>query len=293
MVHTWLIALGLLVGAAPEPESYTIKLKQSAKGDVVKVEILDDSDTHGVATDPDGTKIQDNHGRSGEKMSYVETVLEKEGKATRLSRQYDKARTISQGDERTHSFEGKAIFIQKKSDKYQFQFESGDELTADDQRPLNEEFNIGQSAILEEEIEAAMSPPKPVKVGETWKIDADELLPGWNKIGVGTEGATATGKLLKVYEKAGHRYARFDILVEMPIKKFPLEGTKVAPTSKMKTVINVDACVDGTFIDSVMKTDMSMIVECKFPALDGGKSNIVLEYKTISTRKKTEQAKKR
>src|SRR5262249_15115622 len=114
--------------------------------------------------------------------AYRETVLEKaEGKkATKLRREYEKARVKEKGKERTLPYEGKTVLIEKKGDKYEFEIEGGKPLTGKDAEELEKEFN--EHTIDAAKLDKLMLPPKPVAVGESWKIDAaavvKELLGG-------------------------------------------------------------------------------------------------------------------
>lgn len=297
MISNSLLALALLFGLAPADETHTIKSKKSAKGDMTLIEDQEEGENKLVLT-VGGKEVPtpQGMGKEGKNEVYVETILEKPEKADRatsLKRKYEKARATKEGKETTYVYEGKTVLIDKKGDKFQFQLEGGKELTGKDAEALDKEFNK-KDGLSEDEMEKLILPTKPVKVGDTWKIDAEKLFKGANsEIGVTGEGAKGTGKLIEVYEKNGHKFGKMDIDLEAPITKFGDEKVKfkVAEGSKLKMVFHVDVCIDGTSGDGTMKGDMAMDVEGTFDA-NGMEAKMVLHAKNKTTKKGTDQTKK-
>jgi hypothetical protein len=298
MIGSSLIALSLVLGLAPAEDTHTIKVKKSAKGDVVKVEDQEDGDSNMVLT-VGGKEVpnQKGPGKIGKNEVYVETILEKPEKAekaTSLKRKYEKARFTKEGKEGTRVYEGKIVLIEKKGDKYQFQIEDGKELTGKDAEALDKEFNK-KEGVSDDELEKLILPGKPIKVGDTWKIDADKLFKTMvREAGLGGEGSKASGKLLEVHEKGGRKFGKMDIELESPITKFgddPKVKFAIADGAKLKMVFHLDACIDGTSTDATMKVEMSLDMEATFDA-GGMEAKMVMHAKNLATKKGTEQAKK-
>jgi len=298
MLSSSLIALSLALGLAPADETHTIKVKKPAKGDVFKVEEQEESENKTVVTIA-GKEVpnQPGMGKEGKSEIYVETILEKPEKAARptsLKRKYEKARFTKDGKEGTRGYEGKTVLVEKKGDKFQFHFEDGKELSGADAEVLDKEFNK-KDGPSNEELENLMLPDKPVKVGETWKIDAAKFFKDFPKeSGLGGKGSKASGKLLEVYEKGGRKFGKMDIEFESPITKLgddPKVKFNIAEGAKLKMIFHVDACIDGASSDATMKMETSMDVEATFDAA-GMEGKMVMHVKGLMTAKGTEQLKK-
>jgi hypothetical protein len=291
MTSTSLLFFSLALGLAPAEDTHAIKVKKPAKGDVIKVENVEEGDNASVVTVA-GKEVSNDKGKDGKNDVYVETVLEKPDKSdkpTSLKRKYEKARITKKGKEETRIYEGTTVLIEKRGDKFQFQIEDGKEITGKEAEALDAEFNTKKKGPSEDEIfEKFILPGKPVKVGESWKIDTSEIFKEFNK---DAKGAKATGKLVGVYEKGGHKFGKIDIDMETPISEFGDGKMKVAKDSKFKMLIHIDACIDGSSNDGTMKGEMSLDMEASFDA-GGMEAKMVMHAKNHSTKKGTEQSKK-
>jgi len=298
MFGSSVMLLGLVFAAAPADEAYTIKIKKSAKGDVIRIE--DQEEGENKMTILVGGKEAPNQppqGKEAKNEVYLETIVEKPDpneRATSLKRKYEKARFTKDGKEQTRGYEGKTVLIEKKGDKFGFQLEGGKELTSADAEALDREFNKN-NGLSESEMEKMLMPSKPVKVGETWKIDADKLLKALAKEGgFAGDNPKASGKLVEVYEKAGHRFGKMDIEMSSPITFFSGgDGVKfkVADGSKLGLVFHVDVCIDGTCGDGSIKANMALDMEATFDA-GGMEGKLVMHTKNAGNKKDTEQPKK-
>src|SRR5207253_2932476 len=116
MIRTrWLVILGLVAFASAlvrADDTYTIKLKTSAKGDVgmMNKEEVEDSN---VVVSKGGQVLQEQKTSKKETVKYKEEVIEKEqGKrATKLRRTYDEAVVIEDGKEKELPYSGKTLLI--------------------------------------------------------------------------------------------------------------------------------------------------------------------------------------
>ncbi|HWG47126.1 MAG TPA: hypothetical protein VN688_30460 [Gemmataceae bacterium] len=299
-----LVVAGLLAAAAPirVEDAYTIKTKRDGKGDVVTKDEQKTETSHFKVEGPDGKLLKNEKKEQTTMMTYKETIVEKEKgkKATKLRRAYTKAfvKTI-EGDKTTETtlpYQGKTILIEKKDGKYHFSIEGGEELTGEDAELLDKSFNKEGDDSDDEEIEKALFPKKPVRVGESWKLDAVSL---WKSFEKGTRSpfpldkakASGTGKLRKAYKKNGAQFGVLDFSVTMPIKgQFPLgknDTAAIQDGSKMKVHIEVDTCIDGTLSDGAgdITTDIAFTAVFKGPGGKDYKMMVSGTHKEKSTEK--------
>jgi len=302
MFSSSLVLLSLVLGLAPAEDTHTIKLKKLAKGDVAKVEDVEESNTAVVVTDGAGMKIVDQNEKTTKTNNYQETVLEKkegDDNATSVKRVYEKARNLPKdGKEETRVYEGKTVLIDKKGDKYQFMIEGGKEITGKKAEDLDESFN--KKGPSDEEVEKHLLPGKAVKVGESWKIDADKMLKEIMKdekdtvMAFDSAKTEGSGKLLEVYEKNGHKFGKMTFTILATLKEFSAGGMKfkVRDGSKMAMDIQFDVCIDGAEGSSVLKLVMKMTLNADLPAPDGKELNMNVDGKSAMTRKTTDVTKK-
>jgi hypothetical protein len=302
MISSSLVLLSLVLGLAPVADTHTIKIKKSAKGDVTKVEDVDESTTAVVATDGAGTKLVDQKEKTSKTNIYQETILEKkegDDKSSSVKRAYEKARNLPKdGKEETRVYEGKTVLIDKKGDKYQFMIEGGKEITGKEAEDLDKSFN--KKGPTDEEMERYLLPGKAVKAGESWKIDADKMLKELMKdeketvIAFDSAKTEASGKLLEVYEKNGHKFGKMTFTISATLKEFSAGGMKfkVRDGSKMAMDIQFDVCIDGGEGSGVLKMEMKMTLNADLPTPDGKEVNMMVDGKSTMTRKITDVTKK-
>jgi hypothetical protein len=137
--------LGLIwaPGAGRAQETYTIRLKEEARGHRHKVEKRFTGESAMKVVDSQGNPLQATEENEKERFVYEETILERpEGlKPTHLRRRYEVAQTNIGTDNQTFPYLGKTIDIQKKGDRYHFRVEGGEQLSGADAQFLDQEFN--------------------------------------------------------------------------------------------------------------------------------------------------------
>jgi hypothetical protein len=274
------VLLFLASGArADEPKTYTIKFKEGGKGDAVLIKNTDTIKSRLKLVDSDGKTVQDEQHTLKTTDIFEETILEKPAKetyATHLKRKYTKARSTQNGEERKLPFEGKTVLIEKKDGKYQFRID-GKELTGEEAKELDEEFNKERPEKRANEI---FAPKNPVKLNETWKVDPELLLKSLLKEGgmeIDKAKAVATGKLTKVYQKDGRQFGVMSFRIKLPIKSFAPEGKKVEKVAgQMTMVMTVDGCIDGSAEAWNLKGSMEAAVKGTISE-NGVQLNMILE----------------
>lgn len=259
-----LLASPALSGAA---ETYTIKLKQPGKGDVVRYDIKMSQQYNRVIRDADKKDSEKPLGKESGKVSQVsafkEEIVEREpGKRpTRLRRTYTKAE-IKQGDTtKAYPWQGKTLLIDKKAKGYEFKLEGDRLLIGQEALPLAMEFPEEEQVKLDR----LFLPRNAVAVGEEWKLDLDALVKEMTRSGsleIDRDKATGTGKLVKVYQKGGRRYAVWTVRYELPLKSLGKgEGKMTAEAgSKQKAEFTYDGCIDGTSTSVTTKIRYQMKV---------------------------------
>lgn len=301
-----LVFVGLIAAAAPlRSDVFTIKIKKSAQGDVTRQEREETDHSSFKFEGPDGKVLQDRKEDRTVTQVFKETILAKQKgkKPTKLRRDYTKA-IVKTGDKETAlPYEGKAVIIEKKDDKYHFIIDGGDELTGKDAELLNRSFNKGSDDSEEDDMEKAFLPEKPVKEGDTWKIDPTAIAKALEKSGapqsfpLDKEKTKGEGKLVRAYKESGRQYGDIEIDVNMPLKgEFPLGKGQSAPIesgSKMTMKVQLKkVCIDGTSSDGNTDVNFDMNMGATFKGPDGKEYKITINSKHKEKSKEQEVAKK-
>src|SRR5262249_47344843 len=141
MIHHVCLIVGLFLAPAPAgaEDTYTIKIKETAKGDV---ENISDENTEDVAItikDAGGKVLNEVKQKEPGPQKNREETLDREPKhnAPNPRRTYEKARVTADGKTVDLPYQGKTVLIEKKDGKYIYTIEGGKEITGDDAKYLN------------------------------------------------------------------------------------------------------------------------------------------------------------
>ena len=287
-------------------ETYTIKLKTPAKGEVVRV-----TKTSTTTTERKGYSVGE--GDYVEEKSvvertfvYTETVFERDAnnRPTRLRRQYEEAQQKTSSEEtgkpsivdkaETLAFDGKTVMIEKRGERYRFQLEGGAELPADKAEPLDREFSSGWT-----DGDKLVLPGKPVKVSETWNVDtyAAEVAKSVKKDIFSLDVAKASGtcKLVKAYKKDGRQFGTMELQMELPLKSLQLgTGRPLDLQAGARFAVNssMDRCIDGS-ADEGTETAMTQFNASGSTAFPkGGKLKMALSV-SVSTQETNKEVGKK
>lgn len=216
---------------APGSAEYTIKFKykdiykDSNPGDVAHIIEVRASEATLSTTHADGKILKEDHSKASETFVYTQTILEKPDKdkpPTRLRRQYERAEK-KDGDKTTRmGFHGKTVLIEKKHGKWGFHYEDGPELALEDAVIVYRDFHHDETVAEEGGLTELQLPKKPVKVGETWPLDAVTIAKKSEKASLfplDAAKAAGTGKLLRVYQQNGRQFGVLELTMDMPIAK--------------------------------------------------------------------------
>jgi hypothetical protein len=118
--HTYLLLMVSLVLAPARgnaDDTYTIKIKQTGKGDTIQTKKQSTEKSTFKLEDSQGNVLQEKNETVVEQYAYQETLLERRPgrtKATRLRRAYDLAEITKGDDKQTLPYQGKTVLIEKK-----------------------------------------------------------------------------------------------------------------------------------------------------------------------------------
>jgi hypothetical protein len=274
-------------GAFAADEAVTIKVKKPGPGDVVK-ETKTEKAVNKVTVNVMGTdRVQEETVTS--KFAYIDEVVEKPAAAkqpTKVKRTYENASVQKGGKDEDAGLAGKTVVIEKKGDSYSFTID-GKEVSRLAADVLRKEFGKDKE-ITEEDF----LPKEPVKVGGTWKLDIAKFakdLSADAQMSADVEKSSGTGKLVKVYDKDGHKFGVLEIKMELVITKGGRPGQEMAmkPGSSMKLTVNIDACIDGTSANGTSKVQVK-------GDLSGSMNNVTVKVDlTAEEEGTTEEVKKK
>ena len=241
-----LLALGLAAAALRADDGpVTLKIKQAGPGDRVK-QTKTEENTNKVSFTVMGTDMTKDE-KVVAKYVYTEEVLERPAGAkrpTKLKRTYESAELTKDGERQPLDLAGKTVVIEKAGDGYK--------ITVDGQEPagpaaevLKKEF-AKEKQVTDEDLLAK----DPVKVGGTWKVDVAKLAKdAEGELDIDVARSSATGKLVKLYDKGGKKFGVVEITMELTLNKLGGGGgqeVELKPGSKLKLTAVMDGCIDGS-----------------------------------------------
>lgn len=258
-----LLLLGETVGAQ---EAFTLRYKPLDKGHVSNTEFQTRVRLNLAKWDETGKQLLDELKVMKLHVAFSTTTLETNGKLGGTSRRHisKSAMSIDGGDEKPDDLQGKTMILVQGRDGSQIALsEEGDPLPEDLLARLASKSPT-QGMGKNDEI----TPKKPVKVGETWAIDAAS----WVK----REDAeivpkNAFASLTRVYRKEGHLYGVVEAKAEFEVKSLTVQGRKMKlqPGSRIIMKSVRDGCIDGTSWNCVERGQHLFTAVVHAPGPDG------------------------
>jgi hypothetical protein len=240
-----ILAVGLAVAAARADDGpVTVKVMQLGPGEKVK-ETKTETTTNKVSFTVMGTDMVKDE-KVVTRFVYTEEVVTKPAGAkrpTKLKRTYETAEMTKDGAPEELGLAGKTLVIEKAATGYDVTLD-GKELTGPAATILKKEFGKDKQVNDED-----LLPQEPVKVGGTWKVDVTKLAKdAEGELDIDVAKSSASGKLVKVYDKGGHKFGVLEITMELALNKIGGEGQQIEmkPGSKMKVTAVMDTCIDGS-----------------------------------------------
>lgn len=257
---------------------YPIKLKykviyeDSSAGDVAHL-----TETRSVratikTTDAAGKVVEEKHSNGSENFVYTQTILEKPDKdkpPTRVRRQYERAEKKDDDKTTRMGFHGKTVLIEKKEGKWHFRYEDGPELALEDTMMVYRDFHDHETVQGQADAHKMLLPKKPVKVGETWPLDAETIAKRREKallFKLDAAKAVGKGKLQRVYRQDGCQFGVLQFTIDTPIRA--MGSDKADEGSRFSQKMTLDGCIDGS--SGSLSTTMEENTTVRGDLMEGG-----------------------
>ncbi|MGL6072857.1 MAG: hypothetical protein ACRC8S_01720 [Fimbriiglobus sp.] len=120
-----------------------------------------------------------------------------------------------------------------------------------------------------------MIPDKPVKVGESWKLNEEKVMKlifeKFKSSGmiIDESKTKGTGKLLAVSEKNGTTYGKLQFTFEVPLVKIVKGDTILEEGSFSSFRVTIDTPIDGSNKTTTIQTEAKTLIHSKFPNNQG------------------------
>jgi len=270
--------IGLFGLTARAQDAVPIKIAHPKAGDRAKITIDETMTSKSVYTVQGMAQKKDEV--TTKSFIYIDEVLENPKntkRASKLKRTYEKAAIGKDGKAQALSVEGKTVLIEKMGNKYSFTVD-GKAVGADALPRLQEEFDKPNG----KDVRDIMFPSKAVKPGESWKIDAADLIKAIGESGpvFDKDKLTATGTLVKAYKKDGKQFGVIEFHLETPVTGFGVKNPLTLSEGKMTLKLTGDGCIDGSAATGKATTKMSM-------SFSGSVMNIDVKAAIESTENRT------
>jgi hypothetical protein len=250
-----LAGLALASAAArADEEKFTIKPhKPIGKGESLKVTDKTAVKAKSTVSDDNGNSMDVNKQLTVNRV-YVDKTLEvdaKTKKRTKFTRAYEKATDVEGDESSKKPYHGRTIAYEKSEGKWKLASEGKPELSADDLKDLTEEITRG------EKDDDPLYPDKPVKVGDTWKLNGKDVANIFEGLKMNPDTVKGEGKLVKTYKKGDRTWGTLEYSIDFEAKVEIIDKVK----SKLK--FTLDQPLDGTAMG-----------KAKFELTQGGKHKV-------------------
>jgi hypothetical protein len=237
-------------------ETYAIRLKIPAVGEVVRIEKEETRATRTTIYDALGRKVQEQLERQVETFVYRETLLKQsaDGKPALIRRHYEKAQTKTGKTSRNLAFHGLDVFVRNEGAKFIFYSDDAQPIPGADAALLDREFNGRDEKFRLEHL----LPAKRVAVGAEWPVDMDGAVKDFSRTGrfaVDASSATGRGHLQTTTPSGGPQFGQILYRMEIPIVEMAVAGPtrfRAVSGSKATFELTLDLCIDGTRPDATI-----------------------------------------
>lgn len=269
--------LAMLATSVAAQDAVEIKRTALKAGDRVKMTINDKGKSV-MHVEVKGIK-QMKEDEDSKVAVYVNEIItpgaDADSRSLKLKRTYEKYASRKGGKAEPTPPLNTAILIEKKGDKYEFTADG--KPLGDFAKTLDNEFNKPEGPSTKD-----MLPGKPVKPGDTWKIDAAKIAKALNdrdKVPLDAEKTTMTGKLVKTYKKDGKQFGVMEFTLTGAFKEAMEDNVKIKAGSTLAITFTVDACIDGTDPTSTTKGTISfkLLAEAEGAAITLSNDGTTLE----------------
>ena len=247
------LLLCLALPAAAQEKTYDLKLEAPLRAGQ-KTKLMETS-VMSMTLHTNGQLAASSEERK--QFEAIESVLQSDGKGNAELRQaFLKAQRLEDGKMTSYGFHGRTLLVKRvKGQADRFTYADGSSLAKVDLDALKGALFSNSG---DEKGEAALQPPKPVKVGESWSPDIHAVakLFSDDEMDVVVAGSKARFLLRSVEMRGGLEFGKIDGSIELAVKSMgPLALDTAIPIT---ITINMDVCVDGTSEDGTLKMTMRM-----------------------------------
>lgn len=176
--------------------------------------------------------------------------------------------------------------IDFKNGKHSFTID-GKDLAGDDVKFLREEFNEEDTKSNPAGFEELFLPKNAVAVGETWKLEIDDVAKPFAKaMEFDASKSTAGGKLIKAYKKDNKQFGIFETELHLAITKI-LSGPipmQLSRGSVTKIIVQFDGCIDGSINTGTTKMSMEMQMAGTLKNPNGVEVKMQAKINSVSSR---------
>lgn len=273
------LTLGLLAAAANAEDAVAFKSFTPQTGQRIKVS-NDEKNTTTSSFTIKGTK-KDMEEVKTKTIVYIDEVLDNAAKtrpAAKIKRTYEKSVLTKDGKNIPFPLDGKTITIEKKGDKYVFTA-AGEAVTGEGLKLLDNEFNRPTKSDSQD----FYFPKKPVKTGDSWDVDALDIIKLVSDSGLNldAEKATAKGTLKKTFTKGQSQYGSVDFVFEAPVTGIGPKSAVTIQSGKMTIKSSGESCIDGSLPASNMTTKIKLAISGTVQGIDLQIESNATENRTI------------
>jgi hypothetical protein len=275
--------LVVVVLAAPAfaEESYTLKFKiDPDAGKTVQHHSYDTSTGSSKFFDTEGKLLLEQK-KEGNESTYRVTILgrDKDGKATKKVRVYEKATEKEDGKSKTFSYQGRTLVIEKVDGKDRIGVVGEPPLDPKDVEKLYKDLDKKSEtkAILDN-----LSPGKPVKVGDSWPVPVKPISEALDDMPVDLAKSSVAAKLVKVYSKGKSQYGTFELTMKFVLSgKSEKDGVSFDFQKPAEFMVNetMDVAIDGSTVERTEAGNVTMKGEA-FMTTGGQKLRVVFDVQS-------------
>lgn len=278
--YLWACVLLLLASrvGAEEP-AYTIKIKAFPdEGKSVQCRETETQKSLLRFLSSEGKVLREDRPTEETLEEFTLTVLESGDKVPRRYRQAFSKATCSTLENKNRSYQGLSVQYNLRGGKYRLELPENGDIPASDQDLLLGRANSEIEAGLDEVFIAN----RPVKVGESWKVEPKVLNRGFGQHGkLDPEKTEGTAQLVKVYDRDGKRFGVIE--VDLTVGYVAMDKMLFDPPALFHVKGTLDADIDGTSNVGVLTLTTRLKGRGQ---LDQGNVRLTLEIVRESTTRK-------
>jgi len=238
-----LLLVGVLAFAADGEMAAPILLKLKPSPDVGQTSITREqfrSELLMRVASNEGKTISTRKDSESAEEAFSDTTIREAAGQREFRRRYDRAVKTSRTGTRLLPRSGKSLLITDRGGEFSIRNESGLPLEAEETQELSKELKLDRKVIA---LNFCL-PRSPVGIGQVWSIAAADASVCFNTVGdLEAAGSSASGKLLRIYDKNGRAFGTIEIDLALRVKnmgKLPFDAPAM-----LRGQVRIDGCIDG------------------------------------------------